>query len=148
MKIASLIIILSLTFPINAIAGDSEIVIARSAAGLWGVGCNHGNNYLKMVLNGGDRQESMAVELGLLDKEIKKGISQSNEKSPTTEDTKTWILGLASKYSIDGFKSKVHDVGINCLESKRVVEIKILRSLLDDPISQGELAGEYYYKYN
>ncbi|HFD7740968.1 hypothetical protein QP585_24550 [Serratia ureilytica] len=145
MRILSLIFLFSLTFPVDVTAGNSEAVIARSAAGLWGVGCGHGADYLKRVLNGGDRKESMAIELGILNKKIQSGILKSNDSD---EKKREWMRGLAEKYSVDGFKSKVHDVSINCLESSRVVEIKILRSLLDDSSSQSELAGEYYYKYN
>ena len=140
-----LLLTIFISFPL--FAEPVDIVTARSAAGIWGLGCNYGNSYLKRLVNGEDRAEAMALELHHLDEKIKKTISFYEKGNSIDKDGKAFILGLSSKYSIDGFKSKVHDVPINCEESSRVVEIKILRSLLGDAKAKNEIAGWDYYKY-
>ncbi|EMY3520993.1 hypothetical protein AAIP46_003290 [Yersinia ruckeri] len=140
-----LLLIIFISFPL--LAGPVDIGAARSAAGIWGLGCNYGNSYLKRLLNGEDRAEAMALELHNLDEKIKSTISFYEKGSSIDKDEKAFILGLSSKYSIDGFKSKVHDAPINCEASSRVVEIKILRSLLGDVEAKSELANWDYYKY-
>lgn len=141
------ILLLAMLMPFPLLAEPVEIVAARSAAGIWGLGCNYGNSYLKRLLNGEDRDEAMASELHKLDEKIKTTISFYEKGSPVDKDGKAFILGLSSKYSIDGFKSKVHDALINCEVSSRVVEIKILRSLLGDAEAKSEIYGWDYYKY-
>ncbi|EMQ3076125.1 hypothetical protein WF070_000970 [Yersinia enterocolitica] len=140
-----LLIIMFMSFPL--LAEPVDIVAARSAAGIWGLGCNYGNSYLKRVLNGEDRDEAMALELHNLDDKIKNTITFYEKGTSVGKDEKAFILGLSSKYSIDGFKSKVHDTPINCEASSRTVEIKILRSLLGDVEAKSELADWGYYKY-
>ncbi len=140
-----LLIIMFMSFPL--LAEPVDIVAARSAAGIWGLGCNYGNSYLKRILNGEDRDEAMALELHNLDEKIKNTITFYEKGTSVGKDEKAFILGLSSKYSIDGFKSKVHDTPINCEASSRTVEIKILRSLLGDVEAKSELADWDYYKY-
>ncbi|MGP2515149.1 hypothetical protein [Yersinia sp. 2545 StPb PI] len=140
-----LLLAMFMSFPL--LAEPVEIVAARSAAGIWGLGCNYGNSYLKRLINGEDRDEAMASELHKLDEKIKTTISFYEKGNSVDKDGKAFILGLSSKYSIDGFKSKVHDAPINCEASSRVVEIKILRSLLGDAEAKNELSDWNYYKY-
>ncbi|CNH99105.1 TPA: hypothetical protein ACVBYD_001565 [Yersinia enterocolitica] len=140
-----LLLAMFMSFPL--LAEPVEIVAARSAAGIWGLGCNYGNSYLKRLINGEDRAEAMASELHKLDEKIKTTISFYEKGNSVDKDGKAFILGLSSKYSIDGFKSKVHDAPINCEASSRVVEIKILRSLLGDAEAKNELSDWNYYKY-
>ncbi|MFW5402547.1 hypothetical protein V2A85_23115, partial [Yersinia sp. 1252 StPb PI] len=138
-----LLLAMFMSFPL--LAEPVEIVAARSAAGIWGLGCNYGNSYLKRLINGEDRDEAMASELHKLDEKIKTTISFYEKGNSVDKDGKAFILGLSSKYSIDGFKSKVHDAPINCEASSRVVEIKILRSLLGDAEAKNELSDWNYY---
>ncbi|WP_227734831.1 hypothetical protein [Yersinia proxima] len=141
------ILLLIMFISFSLLAEPADVVAARSAAGIWGLGCNYGNSYLKRILNGEDRDEAMALELHHLDEKLKNTISFYEKGTSIGKDEKAFFLGLSSKYSIDGFKSKVHDTPINCEASSRVVEIKILRSLLGDAEAKSELADWDYYKY-
>lgn len=141
------IILLILFMSLPAFSAPIDVVAAKSAAGMWGLGCEYGNSYLKRLLNGEDKAEAMASELQGLDEKIKNTISLYEQNNPVGKDEKKFILGLYNKYSVDGFKSKVHDNLINCEMSSRVVEIKILRSLLGDIEAKSELANWDYYKY-
>lgn len=114
---------------------------------MWGLGCNYGNSYLKRVINGEQRDEAMALELHNMDEQIKNNISLREKGIVVDKDGREFILKLSSKYSVDGFQSKVADHSINCEASSRVVEIKVLRSVLGDPDAKSEIAGWDYYKY-
>jgi len=141
------ILLLIIFISLPSLSAPIDVVAAKSAASVWGLGCGYGNVYLKRLFDGEDKNEAMASELHKLDEKIKSTINLYESGNAIGKDEKKFISGLYGKYSIDGFKSKVHDNSINCDFSSKVVEIKILRSILGDVEAKSELADWNYYDY-